>query len=233
MKKIVLFDLGDTLIHYYKRTEFLGTLKQSISDVKDYLSRKNLLNVSPSHIWHRAGDENYEAKNHRVRPMERRLARIFQLDTRVQSEDLLMTMCRNFMNHIFSGARYYEDTLSTLRELASSNFTLAIISNTTWGSPANLWREELGRKGLEDYIETAIFCRDVGWRKPAKRIFEFALQKLNATAQNCIFVGDNPKWDVIGARTVGIRPVLIDRQNEMSDIDERRIKNLAELWDLL
>jgi len=233
MKKIVLFDLGDTLIHYYKRTEFLETLKQSISNVKDYLSRKNLLNVASNRIWQRARDENYEANNHRVRPMEKRLARIFQLDSRVQSEDLLMTMCRHFMDHIYDRASYYEDTLSTLSELRSSNFTTAIVSNTTWGSPANLWREELRRKGLEGYIETAIFCRDVGWRKPARRVFEFTLQKLNTKAQNCIFVGDNPKWDVTGARIVGIEAILIDRQDEMSNIDEKRIKNLGELWDLL
>ncbi|MFX0067991.1 MAG: HAD family hydrolase [Promethearchaeota archaeon] len=233
MKKIVLFDLGDTLIHYYKRTEFLGTLKKSISNVKSYLSRKNLLNVSPSHIWQRVRDENYEAKNHRVRPMEKRLARIFQLDSRVQSENLLMTMCKHFMDHIYDRADYYEDTLSTLSELRSSNFTLAIVSNTTWGSPATLWREELRTKRLEDYIETAVFCRDVGWRKPARRIFEFALKKLNAKAQNCVFVGDNPKWDVMGAKSVGIKAILIDRKDRTPGTDEQRITSLSELWDLL
>lgn len=233
MKGVVLFDLGDTLIHYYKRTEFLEILKKSISNVTGYLSRRNLLDVSPRHIWQRAIDENYEAKNHRARPMEKRLARIFQIDLRVQSKELLMAMCRYFMDDIFGRASYFKDTLPTLSELRSSNFTLAIVSNTTWGSPANLWREELRRKGLEEYIETAVFCRDVGWRKPARRIFEFTLRKLNATAQNCIFVGDNPTWDVVGARTAGIRAVLIDRRDEMPDTEEERIKNLSELFDLL
>ena len=233
MKKIVLFDLGNTLIHYYESTEFPDTLRHSISNVKDYLSRKNLLNEGLDDIWQRAKNENYEAKNYRVRPMEKRLARIFRLNSSVQSKDLLMTMCRRFMDNIYDKATHYEGTISTLSELKSSNFTIAIVSNTTWGSPASLWREELRRKELEDYIKTATFCRDVGWRKPARRIFEFTLRKLNTKAQNCIFVGDNLKWDVIGARAVGIEAVLIDRQEEMSNIDEKRIKNLGELWDLL
>lgn len=233
MKKVVLFDLGDTLIHYYKKTEFLEILKQSISNVREYLSRRNLLGISSRGIWQRATDENYEARNHCVRPMEKRLARVFKLGHRIQSKGLLMTMCKHFMDHIFGGASYYEDTLTTLSELKSSNFTVAIVSNTTWGSPANLWREELRRKGLEEYIETAVFCRDVGWRKPARRIFEFTIRKLNTTAQNCIFVGDNPRWDVAGARTVGIRAVLIDRRDEVPGLEEEKIKTLDELWNLL
>jgi putative hydrolase of the HAD superfamily len=75
-------------------------------------------------------------------------------------------------------------------------FKIGIVSNTSRGSPAFLWREEIGRLGLGQRVDDMVFCRDVGWRKPAKQIFEFALQKFNTNPENCIFVGDHQKWDL-------------------------------------
>jgi putative hydrolase of the HAD superfamily len=69
----------------------------------------------------------------------------------------------------------------------------------------------------------------VGWRKPAKQIFEFALRKFNANPQDCVFVGDNPQWDLMGPEAVGIAAILIDRQGAAKDPEARPIRNLHEL----
>jgi len=107
------------------------------------------------------------------------------------------------------------------------------VSNTPWGSPASLWREEIERLGLSEYVDVLVFCTDVGWRKPAKQIFEFALEKLQALPQDCIFVGDHPGWDLTGPRAVGIEAILIDRRGAMHDTGEDSIQNLHELWSRL
>ena len=106
---------------------------------------------------------------------------------------------------------------------------MAIVSNTTWGSPAILWREEIERLGLSKYVDTIVFCRDVGWRKPARQIFEFTLEKLQALPQYCIFVGDDPRWNLVGPRAIGIEAVLIDRRGATQDAGEKPIKSLHEL----
>ena len=82
------------------------------------------------------------------------------------------------MKPIFARANCYQDTIPTLKELKSRGYKTAIVSNTTWGSPANLWREHMESLGLSTYFDAVVFCRDVGWRKPAKQIFEYALEKL-------------------------------------------------------
>jgi len=184
-------------------------------------------------MWQRVRQENYESKDYRVRPLEERLIRIFQLDTSTLFDELIMTLCRCFMRPIFTRGRCYEDTLPTLQELRSRGFKTAIVSNTTWGSPANLWREEIKRLGLDAYVDVIVFCRDVGWRKPAKQIFKFTLEKLQAFPQNCIFVGDDPRWDLVGPRSVGIDAILIDRQELRRNLGEESIKNLYELLDRL
>ncbi len=235
MKTTVLFDLGGTLVHYFERHEFPDILKQAITEVQNYLLQKDILRVSPDDMWQKVREEDYESSDYRVRPLEERLARIFQLDDLAQSGDLITTMCRCFMKPIFARGCCYEDTLPTLKELKLRGFNTAIISNTTWGSPANLWRKELERLGLNAYMDAVVFCRDVGRRKPAKEVFEFTLKKLQAFPQQCIFVGDDPRWDLVGPRTVGIESILIDRRRvvQHAEKEPKPIKNLNELLDKL
>lgn len=76
------------------------------------------------------------------------------------------------------------------------------MSNTPWGSPAASWKEELARHGLLDQV-------DVGWRKPHPAPFQRALTHLEVPASEAIFVGDDPRWDVLGTESVGLHPLLL------------------------
>jgi len=231
MKKVVLFDLGNTLIQYYGRAEFPDILKQAIGGVQEYLRDEGIPNPSTESIWQRVEEDNHEVEDHRVRPLEGRLIRIFQLDN--PSDEVVMGACRRFMKPIFAIARRYDDALPVLKELGEMGIRRAIVSNTAWGSPAVLWREELARFGLDKHVDAAFFCRDAGWRKPARQIFDFILDKLQEKPEDCIFVGDDPRWDLVGPRAVGIEAVLINRQGTMEDLREKPIKNLHELINRL
>lgn len=232
-KNTILFDLGGTLAYYYEMSEFSQRLQECVIGVRDYLSREGLLVVSQEEISRKVREEDHEEKDYRIRPLEERLCRIFQLDAASVTEELTMNMCRCFMKPIFARGYCYEDTIPALRELRSKGFKIGLVSNTSWGSPAIIWREEIDRLALSRMVDGAVFCRDVGWRKPAKQIFEFALQKLNTTAQNCVFVGDNPQWDLMGPEAIGIAAILIERQGAVKDATARPIRNLHELPDRL
>ncbi|MEM3536773.1 MAG: HAD family hydrolase [Candidatus Bathyarchaeia archaeon] len=230
----VLFDLGNTLAFYFDRNEFPAILRQAIIQVQSFLDSKGMLNVSPSEMWRRVQKEDYESDNHKVRPLKERLTRIFQLNHSTLPTNMIMTMCRHFMKPIFARSFRYPDTLPTLKELKSRGFKTAIVSNTTWGSPANLWREEIERLGLSHYMDAVVFCRDVGWRKPAKQIFEYALKKLDALPQECVFVGDDLRWDVVGSQAIGISSIIIDRKGSIQHVEKASIiKSLEELCQKL
>jgi putative hydrolase of the HAD superfamily len=233
MKNAILFDLGNTLVQYYVKSEFPAILAQAISEVQEFLREKDLLSVSPQLVWQRVKDENYEIQDHRVRPLGERLRRIFQLEASTEFHDLEMALCRRFLKPTFARSRRYQDTLPMLRELKSRGFKVAIVSNTPWGSPANLWREEIARHGLSEHMDVVVFCTDIGWRKPAQQIFEYTLERLQVLPQHCVFVGDNPVWDLMGPRAVGIEAILIDRPGVMRKVREDPIRNLHELWDRL
>jgi putative hydrolase of the HAD superfamily len=145
------------------------------------------------------------------------------------SDELLMEMCERFMAPILARGRCYEDTLPALRELRSRGFRTAVVSNTSWGSPAVLWRAEIRRLGLDSYMDSVVLDRDVGWRKPSEQIFEFAIRNLGVLPVDCLFVGDEPKWDLRGPRAVGIEAVLIDRKGTIVGLEEQAIRSLREL----
>ncbi len=228
-KTTILFDLGSTLVHYYERSEILEVLEQCVESVRADLHEKGLLRISSDIMWQRVKRENHEAQDYRVRPLEERLVRIFHIDEKKRTNEFIMDMCRHFMNPIFIRGHCYEDTVPALQQLKSMGFATAIVSNTPWGSPAELWRREVARLGLSMYMNAVVFCRDVGWRKPAPQIFEFALENLNTSPKNCLFVGDDPRWDIVGPRAVGIDALLIDRKESRKNIDVASIKNMNDL----
>jgi FMN phosphatase YigB (HAD superfamily) len=42
-------------------------------------------------------------------------------------------------------------------------------------------------------------------------MFRLAVELFACRPQDCLFVGDHPKWDMVGARRAGMFPVLMDR----------------------
>lgn len=228
MKTTTLFDLGGTLAEYYDRSQTAAVLSEALAEVQRFLEEAGLLVAVPEIAPQQMHSER-EAGDYRVRPLIGRLARVFALDGLDPSGELALEMCRRFLRPIFARGRCYEDTLPVLRELRSRGIKTAIVSNTPWGSPGALWREELARLGLSDLVDVAVFCTDVGWRKPARRIFDFALERLHAAPHESLFVGDHPEWDIAGARGAGIDALLIDRYGNVQNAEEPVIRNLYEL----
>ena len=233
LKTTIMFDLGGTLAHYYTMSDFPSILERAVGQVQALLQEKQIFTLSPDDVPRRVKEEDHESPDYRSRPLEDRLTRIFDLDAKVVTGELLMEVCRRFMAPIFSRGKCYEDTLPALQELKRRGFRTAIVSNTSWGSPSLLWREEVKRLSLDSYMDSVVLDRDVGWRKPAKRIFEHTLQSLGVSAGECVFVGDEPKWDITGPRNAGIDAVLIDRCEVHSNLREEAIKDLRSLGSML
>lgn len=149
------------------------------------------------------------------------------------SDEILQAMCRAFLMPIFSRATLYADTLPALAAYRKQGYPIGIVSNCPWGSPGALWREELKRLGLLDVCDVAIFCTQVGWRKPAQPMFRAAVRYFSCRPQECLFVGDHPRWDVIGARRAGMFPVLMDRMGDHLREGECCIDSLRGLEAIL
>ena len=83
---------------------------------------------------------------------------------------------------------------------------------------------------LSPYLDFKVSSRTVGAEKPHAPIFEAALRESGVEPSDAIHVGDQYDGDVVGARNVGIKPILIDRDGvhpEHDDVD--RISALDEV----
>ena len=229
MKPILLFDLGNTLVEYYPLSEFPQILRKSIQQVKKIVQEAGLSVPSDEAVVRRVREENYEANNYRVRPLEKRLMRIFKLDMHSDSE-IMTAICRAFLAPIFSIAKPYPDTHPALTLYRERGHPIGILSNCPWGSPSSLWQEELERHGLLNLCDLAVFCSQVGWQKLAQPIFRFAINHFSCHPQDCLFIGDHPKWDVWGARRAGMFSVLLDRTKK--NINKKGELCIYSLWDL-
>jgi len=100
----------------------------------------------------------------------------------------------------------YEDVPDVLRELASAGVRIGLISNSHRCLASFESHFEL--RGL---ISAAVSSSDHGYLKPHASIFQAALDKVNVTAADAVMVGDNVRQDIEGALAVGMRAVLLHR----------------------
>lgn len=224
----VLFDLGNTLAAYYTREQFGPILQCSIQAVLAELRRREIAAPDLETALVAARLENREAPDFRFSAMQGRLQRIFGLE-QVREAGLLESLCERFLDPIFAVGRVYDDTLPVLQRLRDAGHATAIVSNAPWGSPPGLWHAELERLGLASAVDAVVMCGDVGWRKPDARVFQFAAARLAVACDACLFVGDEPEWDVAGSRAVGMQAILLDRENRYPEHGGARIRNLHEL----
>ncbi len=67
---------------------------------------------------------------------------------------------------------------------------------------------------LEPYMDSITTSEEVGFAKPHEAIFRRALSKARCRTAEAVYVGDSPEKDVVGAAGVGMRSILIGRDDE-------------------
>ena len=110
-----------------------------------------------------------------------------------------------------------EDTLNTLKALRKRVDKIGLISNTG-RTPGEALRRLLESYGLLQFFDATVFSDEVRYRKPNRKIFQEAANRLGTNLTNMIHVGDNPKDDVWGAKQAGMRAVLFE--HDMPDISK-------------
>jgi HAD superfamily hydrolase (TIGR01549 family) len=121
----------------------------------------------------------------------------------------------------------YPDVLPCLRALHERDLTLGVISD--WGVSLSLI---LRRHDLIPFFDFAVISAQSRRAKPDPRLFQTALERANAIPDYTLHIGDSYVLDVLGARSVGITPVLLDRR-KLYDPAQLDCLVATSLYDLL
>ncbi len=115
----------------------------------------------------------------------------------------------------------YDDVVPVLEVLRSHGLRVGLISN--------------GQRDLEAFarhhdldVDVAVGSKSHGRTKPHASIFETALASLGAVAAETVMIGDSYADDIEGARALGMRAILLDRDGHYPD-EPDRITELGSL----
>ncbi|MCW3995085.1 MAG: HAD family hydrolase [Candidatus Bathyarchaeota archaeon] len=102
-----------------------------------------------------------------------------------------------------------------LREVAEE-CKVGLISNFTH---APVIHRSLRKVGIDRYFNSIVVSDENGWRKPDRRIFQDALNRLRIEARDAVYVGDSPIEDIKGAKEAGLKTIFIPSQfNRLKDL---------------
>ena len=115
----------------------------------------------------------------------------------------------------------YDDALPVMETLRRHGLKLGLVSNS-----AREIYDFVAHHALD--VDCALTSRSHGWTKPHESIFRAALELLGVGPEEAAMVGDSVEDDIEGARALGIRAFLIDREGRHPEAAER----LPDLWAL-
>ncbi len=238
MIEAVMFDLGDTLIHFstWKARPYLDVLARLVHD------RLIELGYSPPPFDHyRRAIRNRFACAFiwsRLSRRETQLLAAFQRfhaglgihldDARVAEIALL---CIPALRPLFSADAEAVEVVSLLQR---RGYKLGVVSNTFF--PSFAIDDVMRQDGLLDFFPVRVYSSDVRFMKPHPRIFEAALDQMGVPARRTMYVGDRLRNDVKGSARVGMRTVLLSRNGRFRSGRVRPdhvVRRLSELPALL
>jgi putative hydrolase of the HAD superfamily len=97
---------------------------------------------------------------------------------------------------------YVCEVLDVLRE----HYRLGIVTD----AQSVYARGELHKVGLLGYFDPIVVSGDHGYRKPDRRLFQYALDGMGVAAGNSLYVGNDMHRDIYGAREAGLTTVMFD-----------------------
>jgi putative hydrolase of the HAD superfamily len=115
----------------------------------------------------------------------------------------------------------FEDVMPVLEELRRGEVSIAVVSNGIRDLHAFVAHHRLD-------VDAIVDSRSHGRVKPHPTIFQAALAALAVAPEEAVMVGDSLEEDIEGARALGMRAILIDREERHPDVDER----LTDLYGL-
>lgn len=219
MKKIIVFDLDDTL---YYEVQFV---ESAFNYINGFLNNRFNINIK------------YQIES-LIEAKEFNLYDWIVSNTEINSKDFPLTLYLNLYRYHFPSIQLTNDNEQLLKRLKALEYKLGIITD----GRSITQRNKIKALGLEKYIDIIIISEETGYSKPDKHNFQL-IENYYPNSSNFTYIGDNTskdfeythisdKWNSICLQDIGLN---IHQQNLIS-LREKNIisvKNLKEIIEII
>jgi HAD superfamily hydrolase (TIGR01509 family) len=126
----------------------------------------------------------------------------------------------------------FQDAEPTLRRVKTMGFKIGLVSDSD-GTPG-MKRKRIRNVPFHSMFEAVVVAgEDTPRVKPGHESFRLVAERLGVQPSSCVYVADNPRVDIAGARAVGMLTVLVKRRGNNAGSPSFRIPRLRALPKLL
>jgi len=195
----VVFDWGGTLTPWHN----VEPLEAWVAAVGDADLAARLLAAEQT-VWVRSRDEHRSAT----------LAEVFAAVDVEHTDEMLRSFHDWWEPHTFLDP----DVPALFTGLRDRGVRIGVLSNTIW--PRDEHERIFARDGVLDLIDGAVYTSEIPWTKPHPNAFRAALDAVGVEdPASAVFVGDRLFDDIHGAKSIGMRAVLVPH----SDIPDTQL----------
>jgi putative hydrolase of the HAD superfamily len=228
--KAIFFDAADTLFYI---NDGLGNVYSSVAAKYGSTPDPKLVKAAFSNAFHSAPPLVFG----RLSPEERRISEKkwwYRVVEDVFQEVGMFDSFDSYFDELFEVFRHdawklFPETHGVLTSLEKRGFKLGLISNFD-----TRVYDVCQALGIYKYFKSFVISSEAGFAKPSPKIFEIALNEQGVLAEESIHIGDSIEHDILGAKTLGINAVLLDREGKHKHRDGiSKIKDLRGVFQIL
>jgi putative hydrolase of the HAD superfamily len=185
--------------------------------------------------------DQYSIHNHRlwdrytkgfIKQEELRWKRIYLslLEYKIADETLSRAMSFDYLDILPNKINLFPYTLEILDYLKNKGYKMHLITNGF----ESVQFKKIENSKLAPYFTEVITSEASNSLKPHKEIFEYALQKANASLHESIMIGDNESADIQGAINMGMDSIFVNHIKATPTVAATyTITHLKELENIL
>jgi putative hydrolase of the HAD superfamily len=185
----VIFDWGGTLTPWHT-VEPRAAWRAAVED--ELIAAR--LHAAEDAAWIRARDEHRSAT----------IAEVFEVAGVEPTGQALAAFHAWWEPHTFTDP----DVPTLFAGLRERGIRIGVLSNTIWARSEH--ERIFARDNILSLIDAAVYTSEIPWTKPHPEAFRSALDAVGVhDPADAVFVGDRPFDDIHGAKSVGMRAVLV------------------------
>lgn len=199
MFKAVIFDIDGTIYSY------VANDKIAVESLCEYA--ENVLYVDEEEFRTAYNKAKRIVKEERLKDGGAKHSKVLFFQTTLEilgksAFRYVLEMYDVYWNSFLENMKPFDGAVEFIKKLKSIGVKISLCTDMT----AHIQYRKIKKLGLDHLIDFMVTSEETGLEKPARIMFELALQKLNVDAADTAFFGDSLERDIEGAARVGIKP---------------------------